>query len=205
MEESLFSLQSLLISNSRELSSETSNWYRKMSRQAMFSFAQYHGKELRPGTKVVGGRKWRQEKGFLVKPSFDMKGNQLGAKEEDLRWMEEKKKSPFQETNNGSFTAKDQIHHLAVCLLFVVSYAQLWGQKLILYFVIVSTCYRTLWWVSRRQCQAGLLFQAASKEISIAAFASTMPVIGHNVEQYFAANFPYYRLFYHQEAFPRRK
>ena len=29
----------------------------EMSRQAMFSFAQYHGKEVRPGTKVVGGRK----------------------------------------------------------------------------------------------------------------------------------------------------
>ena len=59
--------------------------------------------------------------------------------------------------------------------------------------------------MTRRQCQAGLLFQAASKEISIAAFAPTMPLIGHNVEQYIAANFPYYRLFYHQEAFSRRK
>ena len=61
----------------------------------MFSFAQYHGKEVRPGTKVVGGRKWRQEQGFLVKPTYDMKGNQLGVKEEDLRWMEENKKATF--------------------------------------------------------------------------------------------------------------
>ena len=163
----------------------------------MFSFAQYHGKEVRPGTKVVGGRKWRQEQGFLVKPTYDMKGNQLGAKEEDLRWMEENKKATFRKPTMEVSQQKIRFtkDHLAVCLLFVVSCAQLFGQKLILYFVIVSTCYCTLWWVSRRQCQAGLLFQAASKEISIAAFPPTMPLIGHNVEQYIAANFPYYGLF----------
>ena len=121
MEESLFSLQSLLISNSRELSSETSNWYRKMSRQAMFSFAQYHGKEVRPGTKVVGGRKWRQEQGFLVKPTYDMKGNQLGAKEEDLRWIEENKKATLRKPTMEVSQQKIRFtkDHLAVFLPFV--------------------------------------------------------------------------------------